>query len=100
LRRAFSNVLRNAVEACRGAGTIVVELRRRGDVIEVQLSDDGPGIAAEKREQIFQPYYTEKGDGTGLGLAIVRQTIEQHRGTIAVADTPGGGATFLVRFPA
>ena len=100
LRRAFSNVLRNAVEACRGEGAISVSVGRDNGSIRVAVSDNGPGIAADKRERIFQPYYTEKGGGTGLGLAIVRQTIEQHHGTIVVADTPGGGATFLVRFPA
>ena len=99
LRRAFSNVLRNAVEACRGAGALAVAVRRGAGTIEVEISDNGPGIPATKREQIFQPYYTDKGDGTGLGLAIVRQTIEQHHGSIVVTDTPGGGATFLVRFP-
>ncbi|MEO5798184.1 MAG: HAMP domain-containing sensor histidine kinase, partial [Gemmatimonadales bacterium] len=99
LRRAFSNVLRNAVEACGGNGSIAVSLRQHDGNLEVQISDNGPGIVAAKREQIFQPYYTDKGDGTGLGLAIVRQTIEQHHGSIAVTDTPGGGATFLVRFP-
>lgn len=100
LRRAFSNVLRNAVEACGVHGSIAVALRRVGRTVEVAISDNGPGIPTEKRELIFEPYYTEKGDGTGLGLAIVRQTIEQHHGTITVAETPGGGATFLVRFPA
>jgi signal transduction histidine kinase len=100
LRRGFSNVLRNAVEACHGEGRIVVTLRRTPSHVEVILSDNGPGIPVDKRELIFQPYYTEKGDGTGLGLAIVRQTIEQHHGTIAVLDTPGGGATFLVQLPA
>ena len=59
-----------------------------------------PGIPPDKRELIFEPYYTEKGDGTGLGLAIVRQTIEQHKGTITVDDAIGGGTTFRVRFPA
>ena len=48
--------------------------------------ESGPGIPAPKRELIFQPYFTDKRDGTGLGLAIVRQTIEQHKGTITVAD--------------
>jgi signal transduction histidine kinase len=100
LRRAFSNVLRNAVEACKGDGTIVVAVAREDGLIRVAVSDNGPGIPAERRELIFQPYYTEKGGGTGLGLAIVRQTIEQHRGSIVVTDTAGGGATFLVQFPA
>lgn len=99
LRRAFANLLRNAVEACGGHGKVTVSLRRAADgAIEVLLRDTGPGVPEEKRELIFQPYYTDKGDGTGLGLAIVRQTIEQHHGTITVANTPGGGATFLIRF--
>jgi signal transduction histidine kinase len=100
LRRAFSNLLRNAVEACAGDGEVRVELHRDADGISVTISDTGPGIPPEKRELIFQPYFTDKRDGTGLGLAIVRQTVEQHGGTIAVADTPGGGATFHVRLPA
>ncbi|MGH7593827.1 MAG: sensor histidine kinase [Gemmatimonadales bacterium] len=100
LRRAFSNVLRNAVEACRGNGAITVAVDREPSLIRVAVSDDGPGIPADKRELIFQPYYTEKGGGTGLGLAIVRQTIEQHHGSIAVTDAAGGGATFVVQFPA
>ncbi len=100
LRRAFSNILRNAVEACHGEGAIDVRMRRVDGRVEVAVSDSGPGIPPERREMIFQPYYTEKGDGTGLGLTIVRQTIEQHGGTIAVTETPGGGATFVIRLPA
>ncbi len=99
LRRAFSNLFRNAVEACRGAGEVRVALAREPDGIRISIADTGPGIPPEKREMIFQPYYTDKRDGTGLGLAIVRQTVEQHGGTITVSETPGGGATFLVRLP-
>jgi signal transduction histidine kinase len=47
--------------------------------------------------RIFDPYFTGKPGGTGLGLALVKQTIEMHGGTIAVEETPGGGATFVVR---
>jgi signal transduction histidine kinase len=100
LRRVFTNLLRNAVEACKGSGKITIVVQRDHQRIEVTLSDNGPGIPTDKREMIFLPYFSGKPDGTGLGLAIVRQTIEQHRGTIAVSDTPGGGATFVVRFPA
>ncbi len=99
LRRAFSNLLRNAVEACHGSGNIAIRIRRDGRHISVTLSDNGPGITVERRELIFRPYYSGKADGTGLGLAIVKQTIEQHHGAISVDDTPGGGATFLVQFP-
>jgi signal transduction histidine kinase len=100
LRRAFSNLIRNAVEACHGRGEIAVQIERVGPSIEVRVADNGPGIAADRRDVIFQPYYTEKGDGTGLGLTIVRQTLEQHHGSVAVSETPGGGATFLARIPA
>jgi signal transduction histidine kinase len=100
LRRVFTNLLRNAVEACHGTGRISVGIHRDSSCIEITMSDNGPGIPPEKREMIFQPYFSGKADGTGLGLAIVRQTIEQHGGTIAVSDTAGGGATFLIRFPA
>lgn len=99
LRRAFSNVLRNAVEACNGKGTIAVCVGHHHGRIHIALEDNGPGIPRDKRDLIFQPYYTEKPTGTGLGLAIVRQTIEQHGGTIAIADTPRG-ARFVFEFPA
>ena len=48
-------------------------------------------------ERIFDPYFTGKAGGTGLGLALVKQTIEMHGGTIGVTETPGGGATFVIR---
>lgn len=100
MRRAFSNLLRNAVEASGVAGTIAVTVSEAPGQIEIRIADQGSGITPEKRELVFQPYFTDKRDGTGLGLAIVRQTIEQHGGTISVTDTPGGGATFIIRLPA
>lgn len=99
LRRAFSNVIRNAVEACDGHGTLIISLRRDAGTIVIEIADNGPGVPVEKRDLIFQPYFTDKRDGTGLGLAIVRQTVEQHGGTITVTDSSGGGATFIVRLP-
>lgn len=99
LRRAFSNLLRNAVEACGDRGHLQVTLEQQQHMIDIRIADNGPGIPPDKRELVFQPYFTDKHDGTGLGLAIVRQTVEQHGGTIAVTDTVGGGATFIVRLP-
>ncbi len=96
LRRAFSNLLRNAAEAMGGRGAIDVGLSRDGGGIVVTITDHGPGIPDELRQRVFEPYFTTKRDGTGLGLALVRQTIEAHNGTITVSDTPGGGATFSV----
>lgn len=95
LRRAFSNLLRNAAEAMNGHGQIDIGVT---DFI-VTVADHGPGIPEPLRQRVFEPYFTTKSDGTGLGLALVRQTLEAHRGTIRVEETAGGGATFTIVFP-
>jgi signal transduction histidine kinase len=99
LRRAFSNIIRNAVEACDGSGEIeiVAGPDPGGTVVLVEIRDHGPGIPSAIRERIFDPYTTAKAGGTGLGLALAKQTVDLHRGTIEVGDTPGGGATFFIR---
>ncbi len=97
LRRAFSNILRNAVEACGGAGPIEIEAAPENGGARVVVRDHGPGIPPELEGRIFEPYWTGKEGGTGLGLALAKQTVELHRGTIQVEPTPGGGATFVVR---
>jgi two-component system nitrogen regulation sensor histidine kinase NtrY len=99
LRRAFSNLLRNAAEAMGGHGTIDAHVAGEGRGLVVTIADHGPGIPPELRGHVFEPYVTTKPDGTGLGLALVRQTIDAHRGTIAVSETAGGGATFTLVFP-
>ena len=99
LRRAFANLYRNAAEAMHGKGTIDVTVTGEGAGLAVTIADHGPGIPAELRQRVFEPYFTTKADGTGLGLALVRVTLESHRGTIAISDTPGGGATFAIVFP-
>jgi len=100
LRRAFSNILRNAVEASGEGGVLdITATTDDGGGVRIEISDRGPGIPAEAAERIFDPYFTGKAGGTGLGLALVKQTIEMHGGTISVKETPGGGATFVVRMP-
>ncbi len=96
LRRAFANLLRNASEAMGGRGSIDVGVSRDGTGLVVTIADHGPGVPDELRQRVFEPHFTTKADGTGLGLALVRQTIEAHSGTISVAETPGGGATFSI----
>ncbi|MGH7525649.1 MAG: sensor histidine kinase [Gemmatimonadales bacterium] len=97
LRRAFSNILRNAVEACDGRGEIEIAAAPENGGARIEIRDHGPGIPAELDGRIFEPYCTGKAEGTGLGLALARQTVELHQGTIGVEQTPGGGATFVVR---
>ena len=98
LRRAFANLLRNAAEAMHGAGAIDVALAGDAAGLVVTIADHGPGIGEALRQRVFEPYFTTKADGTGLGLALVRQTMEAHRATITVDETPGGGATFTIVF--
>lgn len=97
LRRAFGNVLRNAVEACGGTGLLELAGRPEDGGVRIEVRDHGPGVPPELAERIFDPYVTAKSGGTGLGLALARQTVQMHGGTIAVEPTPGGGATFVIR---
>src|SRR6266550_2032970 len=99
LRRACANLYRNAAEAMKGRGAIDVTVTGDGSGLAVTVADHGPGIPADLHQRVFEPYFTTKDDGTGLGLALVRVTLEAHRGTISVAETPGGGATFAIVFP-
>src|SRR5881409_2575831 len=99
LRRAFANLYRNAAEAMKGSGAIDVTVTGDGSGLAVTIADHGPGIPADLRQRVFEPYFTTKDDGTGLGLALVRVTLEAHRGTISVDETPSGGATFSIVFP-
>jgi signal transduction histidine kinase len=98
LRRAFSNILRNAAEACEDSGELeIAAAPENGGGVRIEIRDHGPGVPASMAGRIFDPYCTGKPGGTGLGLALVKQTIEMHGGTISLAETPGGGATFIVR---
>jgi signal transduction histidine kinase len=103
--QALLNLVQNAFEAMgSGGGTLRVEVSaaqangRRG--VEVRLKDTGPGIPAELREQIFNPFVTTKKTGVGLGLSIVSKIIDEHQGTIRVESAPGQGACFVIFFPA
>jgi nitrogen-specific signal transduction histidine kinase len=65
----------------------------------VRIEDSGPGVAAEMREQIFNPFVTTKKTGVGLGLSIVSKIVDEHRGTIHLESSPSG-ARFVVFLPA
>jgi nitrogen fixation/metabolism regulation signal transduction histidine kinase len=102
LRQAFSNLLRNAVEACVEASRapqVVIEGRLEPGHVRVVVEDNGPGIAPQDRERIFRPFVTTRGRGTGLGLALVQKIIVTHNGRIQVASTASGGASFQIILP-
>ncbi|MBS0479580.1 MAG: HAMP domain-containing protein, partial [Proteobacteria bacterium] len=100
--QALTNIIKNAVEAieARGeglAGMVAVALSVGDRKTTVEVADDGIGLPLE-RDRIVEPYMTTRARGTGLGLAIVKKIIEEHCGTIAFADRPGGGAVVTMRF--
>jgi len=72
---------------------------RPAGAVTIMIRDNGKGMSAEKIEQIFRPFFTDKNRGTGLGLAISRNIIEQHHGTIAVESKEGEGTTFTIVLP-
>jgi two-component system sensor histidine kinase PilS (NtrC family) len=104
LRQAFSNLMRNSLEACTAAqraAIITVDSRidRRTGAVQVSVTDNGPGIPADTIDKVFQPFFSTRPGGTGLGLAIVQKVIVSHNGLVTVANTPQGGAMFTVTLP-
>jgi signal transduction histidine kinase len=102
LRQAFSNLLRNSLEACADAD-IAAGVSVRGEVVgdaaHVAVEDNGPGFSAEALRKVFQPFATTKANGTGLGLAIVQKVIVSHNGHITAGNRAAGGAQFHLRLP-
>ncbi len=103
LRRAFSNLIKNAMDAMPEGGDLTVRLQlehvnERGFVI-LEFMDTGIGISEENLKKLFIPYYSTKKKGTGLGLSIVEKIISEHKGTIRAESLEGIGSRFIIRLP-
>ena len=103
LARALSNVMLNAVDACKQGGRVDVRVRRArhngDDGVEIVVADTGCGIPPERLSRIWDPYVTSKTGGTGLGLAIARQTVLAHEGTVSATSTLGKGTEIRFVLP-
>jgi signal transduction histidine kinase len=112
LRQLFTNLLTNAFEALGGSGEVHINgtslemeeesvpgVEPAGPMIQVTVSDTGPGVPPEVMDRIFSPFFTTKPQGSGLGLAIVRKIIDAHDGRIDIGARQGGGTTFRVTLP-
>lgn len=104
LKRVFVNLIENSIEAFEETAvdkTITVSSRHdvARDLIVVELSDNGRGIAPGDMQKLFQPYFSTKGRGTGLGLAIVNRIVSEHRGRIKVVANQPSGAKFILELP-
>ncbi|WP_157518107.1 GAF domain-containing sensor histidine kinase [Herbidospora mongoliensis] len=101
--RVLNNLLNNAQR--HAAHRVTVAVRRTGDIAELSVIDDGPGVRASEREHIFQPFTrldsarSRDRGGTGLGLAIARDIARAHHGTLHVEDAAPTGARFVLRLP-
>jgi PAS domain S-box-containing protein len=97
---AFKNIIKNAVEAMDGKGTLTITAHNTADgKTEVSFADTGPGIAAENLERVFQPLFSTKAKGIGFGLSIAKTIINKHGGTIEAKSGPGKGAIIIIKFP-
>lgn len=101
LRQVFQNLLSNAVKYSPAESTILVSARSEKDHIRVAVRDEGIGLTAEERQQVFDRFYraSDRVEGTGLGLYMARTVVAAHGGTITVDSAPGAGSTFTVALP-
>jgi PAS domain S-box-containing protein len=104
LRQAFSNLCRNALEACADANlppriTIEGTTDAAQGVLRITVSDNGPGIKDGAAARVFTPFFTTKARGTGLGLALVQKIVVTHNGRITAANADSGGARLTVSLP-
>jgi PAS domain S-box-containing protein len=109
LEQVITNLVFNARDAMAGSGTIDVTLSLAGtpangagdgELVRISVRDDGPGIAAEMLDQVFEALFTTKRNGTGLGLAIARRLMERQGGALTAENHPGGGCAFHLFVPA
>ncbi len=106
LRQVLMNLIRNAIQAMNGRGSVTVATRVReptihaGARVELSVADRGPGISQKVLKNLFVPFFTTKNQGTGLGLAISDRIISNAGGTIEVQTHEGAGTTFMVLLPA
>lgn len=103
LEQILLNLLENAVRFSPEDTVISVTAGRIADQVELRVVDRGPGVPTSEQQAIFEEFHRSgsrtEGEGTGLGLAIVRALVGVQQGQVWCEDTPGGGATFVVRFP-
>jgi len=104
LQQVFLNLINNAQDAItehKGSGTLIVSSSIVGECIQIQVSDDGPGLSPEAQAHIFEPFFTTKevGKGTGLGLSICFGIVSQYNGRIWAENNESGGAAFVVELP-
>ncbi len=99
MKQVLINLIKNALEAQEGSGSIMVSTWFEDDRVLLAVHDTGPGIPPDILPNIFNPFFTTKKTGTGLGLAVINKIIEDHHGTITVHSSKEEGTTFTISLP-
>jgi two-component system, cell cycle sensor histidine kinase and response regulator CckA len=99
LRRVFTNLIINALEAMPNGGCLDIRATLKGGVTRIKISDTGQGIKPEHRNRIFSQYFTTKREGTGLGLSSAQRTITALHGKLTFKSEVGKGTTFCIELP-
>jgi len=99
IMRVFDNILKNAFEANGDRGDVNVSVSREGEMLYIDVEDQGGGIDPENMEKIFEPFFTTRSKGSGLGLAYAAQVLRTHGGAITAKNKGEGGALFRVTLP-
>lgn len=99
ITQVLLNLIMNALQILPSGGQVEIRTRKEPERWVVEVCDDGPGVAAEDRRAIFEPFVFKREGGIGLGLAVVRQIVRQHGGDIVVEDSALGGARFRFWLP-
>src|SRR3954447_12565417 len=103
MKRAIANLVDNTAEAVQTSAVKEIEISTSlvpdHDLVEICVSDSGPGVTQDLKERLFLPYFSTKKRGTGLGLAIVSRIIEDHHGSIRVEENKPAGARFIIELP-
>lgn len=101
IRRAITNLVVNAIRLAPERSTVRLDVSSERGMAVVSVIDEGPGIAAEDQEAVFERFWRgdDAGQGLGLGLSIVRQVAKRHGGDVTLTSAPGSGSTFSIRLP-
>jgi two-component system sporulation sensor kinase A len=99
LKQVFVNLLKNAIEAMPGGGSILVTMKRISGHIRVEIIDEGCGIPENMLEKLGEPFYSTKEKGTGLGLLVTHRIIDAHQGRMEISSKINAGTTISVYFP-
>jgi two-component system, NtrC family, sensor histidine kinase HydH len=99
MTQVLLNLLLNAIQILPEQRNVWLTIMSSMDYAQIAVADDGAGIPADKREQVFEPFFSQRAGGVGLGLAIVRQIIQAHHGEIFVQESAQHGAEFIIKLP-